>query len=138
MHTSKYEIYSEICYQHRYESQYAETVEEHRIPETTDRLSMQGCRVNQHGDECPYLFRVPSPISSPRYIGPYCSYEDSENQQEYGRIENYPTAVFKTADVTASVSAPMENFCGNTVQHHYGKQGIRNHDGHDMYAQKRR
>ena len=110
VHTSKYKVYPEISDQHRDKSQYAETVEEHRTSERTDRLGMQCRRVNQHRYECPYLFRVPSPISSPRHVCPYRSDKYSEHQQEYGWIKDYTAAVFQTANLIVSFPAPVKNF----------------------------
>ena len=52
-----------------------------------DRFAVQRYGVDEQGDECPYLFRVPAPVSAPRGVCPYGTEEDADNEKEYSCSE---------------------------------------------------
>ena len=72
---------------------------------------MDAERIDEHGDQCPYLFRIPSPISSPRYVCPYCADEDSGSQVQpahhlplyHNKITNYTFCIELTTTKRAYI-----------------------------------
>lgn len=88
MKPSKQEIHTEICNEDAKEGEDAEDMEMLRIAEPFQRSLMNAERIDEHCDQRPDLFRIPSPVSSPRYVCPNCADEDSGSQQEKGRIEH--------------------------------------------------
>ena len=48
---------------------------------------MHGECIDEHGDECPHLLGIPSPVASPTYVCPDGSDEDAGSKQKFGRIE---------------------------------------------------
>ena len=47
------------------------------------------CGIGHEGDECPHLFRIPTPIGSPRHVGPDGAYENADAKRGYGRVEKH-------------------------------------------------
>ena len=45
--------------------------------------------IDDHGDEGPGLFRIPTPITSPGHVRPDSTDEDTGGQAEQSRIEKY-------------------------------------------------
>ena len=88
MKPSKQEIHPEICNEDAHEGKNAEDMKVLRFAEPFQRSLMDAERIDEHGDQCPYLLRIPSPVSSPRNVCPYRTDEDSGSQQEKGRIEH--------------------------------------------------
>ena len=60
MQSSEQEIHSEICNEDAQEGEDAEDMEMFRITEPFQRSLMDAERINEHGDKCPDLLRIPS------------------------------------------------------------------------------
>ena len=65
MQSSEQEIHSEICNQDAQEGEDAEDMEMLRISEPFQRSLMDAEGIDEHCDQRPDLFRIPSPKSSP-------------------------------------------------------------------------
>lgn len=48
---------------------------------------VEGNGIDEHGDERPHLFGIPTPVGAPRHIGPHGSDEDAAGKHEYSGIE---------------------------------------------------
>ena len=103
----------------------------------------QGC-IDEHGNECPHFFRVPTPVSSPRDVCPYCADKDADSEAEDGRIEQNMTDDLQSSDgvVNRGVAIPyfiyyMEYDCCQAIEHDECKETIGNHDDGDMDGEQR-
>ena len=120
MKPSKQEIHAEICNEDAQEGEDAEDMEMLRIAEQFQRSLMDAERIDEHGNQCPYLLRIPSPVSSPRNVCPDCADEDSSSQQEQSRIEH---DVADSLEIFHPAFIPADQCC-NAIKHHECKQGV--------------
>ena len=86
MHSAKYQIDAKICNEHAQDGQNEVNMEEPWIPECLDGLPVERYHIDQQGYESPSLLRVPGPVTAPGYVGPHCSQECAECQQEHSWI----------------------------------------------------
>ena len=85
---SKQEIHPEICNEDAQEGEDAEDMEMLRISEPFQRSLVDTEGIDEHCNQRPDLFRIPSPVSSPRNVCPYCADEDSRRQKKQSRIQH--------------------------------------------------
>ena len=100
---------------------------------------MEGERIDKHGDQGPYLFGIPTPVSAPRHVGPNGAYKDAGGEQEDGGIEQDAAddrQVFNL--LVVATMRKVEDDGGDTVEHREGQQRIGYHDDHHMNAQQGR
>ena len=87
MQSSEEEIDAKVGDEDSQESQHHEKVLVSWLPQPRERSAVHGEGINEHGDECPHFFRVPSPIASPAYICPDGTDEDARREKEQGGVE---------------------------------------------------
>ena len=87
VHTAQQEIDTEVGHQYCQEGHGHIEMEPARTVKPGYGLGVQGNAVDEHRDECPYLFRVPSPVAAPRLVGPDGTDEDAGCETEDGGVE---------------------------------------------------
>ena len=120
MKPSKQEIHPEICNEDAQEGEDAEDMEMLRISEPFQRSLVDTEGIDEHCNQRPDLFRIPSPVSSPLYVSPYRTDEDSGSQQEKGRIEH---DVADGLEIFHPGFIPADQCC-HSIKHHECKQGV--------------
>ena len=87
MHAAEEVVHTEIGHEDGKESKYHVGVVDHGATEDRQRLSVDDDGIDHEGDERPCFLWVPTPLVSPRHIGPNGSDEDAETHRGKGRIE---------------------------------------------------
>ena len=91
MHAAQEIVHTKIGHQNGEETKRHVDMIGERTLEGAETLSMYHHRIDHKGDKRPHLFWVPTPIRTPRHIGPDGTYEDAEAQRGQSRIEKHPT-----------------------------------------------
>lgn len=92
--------------------------------------------INQHGNQCPCFFGIPSPVSSPRNIRPHGTSEYSYSQQEDGWIQHDATYIGQSMEDGSATSHSVHDECRDTIEEQERKEGIGEHDQNDVYAEQ--
>ena len=97
-----------------------------------DHRPMDHRSVNEHGDERPSLFRIPSPVASPGEVRPHGTDEDAGREAEDRRVQE------KLREVHQRLAPTRNAESQDAVDHHHCKERVREHDHRDMDSQERR
>ena len=87
MHAAKDKVHTKIGEEHTQEGEKHEEMEKFWSPERRKQSRMQGKGIDEQRDQCPHFLRIPSPIATPRDIGPDSSDEYSRCEKKNGRME---------------------------------------------------
>ena len=87
MHSPKEIVDTEISHDDGKEGKHHEHMIGCGATQHSKCLGMQGCRIHHECYQCPHFLGVPSPIFSPRHIGPYSSHKDAYAKCGHSGIE---------------------------------------------------
>ena len=132
-------VHPEIGHQHRSEANQGGDAHLEVALESGDLVHMHDKRIHQHGDQGPGFFRIPSPVSSPRFIGPYAadkgsdgqhvqSYHQSDlnDQDQFPEGHAYPLAVL-------FVLEDHQHEVGESQQSPYPEESVAGRDNRHVY-----
>ena len=143
VHAAQEEIDSEVGHEDGEEGQDHEEMEVARTAEPRETLGVEGKTIDQEGDECPYLFGIPTPISTPRDIGPDGADEDASRHAEEGGIEREASHIGQLeVDLLAALRFATDEEGqeqrGESVEESEGQQRVGHHDDADVAGEQRR
>ena len=95
--------------------------------------------IDNHRDQSPYFFRIPSPIASPRHVCPNGTKKDAYGEQHHRWIQQQFAMLFQHRYlIGGSAVAHTHHESGDAVHCHKRKQRIGNHNHRHMRTQQRR
>ena len=142
VHAAQEEIDAEVGHEDGEESQDHEEMEVARTSEPRETLGVEGKTIDQEGDECPYLFGIPTPLSTPRDIGPDGADEDACRHAEEGRIEQEASHIGQLeVDLLAALRVATDKEGqeqrGESVEESERQQRVGHHDDADVAGEQR-
>lgn len=87
VHSRQEEIDTKVSHEHSEKCQDAKAVEAFCAAQPGKRMAVEADGIDHEGNQGPCLFRVPTPVGTPRLVGPHGAQENADAEEEDSRVE---------------------------------------------------
>ena len=134
MHPAQEIIDAKISHQDGEKCKHKKQMHPAVVLEKTERNSMKTNGIHHKSYQRPSLFRVPTPISSPRNISPNRAEKNADAEQNFGGIEHYAAEDRELRKFFIILDEKRKN----AIEKRERQKRIRNHNRGNVRAQNRR